>query len=224
MENEKRRKRLIRCIGRLNDGVDVALRDMKSALLAEQFTAFKSEWAAQVEQRSEAKEKPDAVVEYETRFKAAQFAYSKAEGFNGSNSRKPKKGKDGLYTHQSLFQTSQLMFEELVEYLREQLVGNPSLELWFDRSVDDLAVGLTPEDVPRVVTSRSANKRGDGLLNGRRSKRDIKLSALQNALAELAEEDRLAGLSSVEVTAEKLQAAKSRMQLEELRNIARSRW
>lgn len=223
MDTEKRKKRLTRLIDRMNDGQDAALRDMRSALLDEQFNAFQSEWDAQLEQRGEVKAKPEAVAEYEERFKAAQFAYNKAEGYSSSARRNPKKGNDGLFTHQRLYAESQTLFEKLVEYLSEQLDFDPQLQIWFDRPLHDLNVGLTPDDVPRVVTSRSLDRTGNGFLIANLSKRDIKLRALNDSLAALVEVERLAKRTPAEVAAEALVASENLRRAAGLRSFGRQR-
>ncbi len=224
MNDARRKIRLSELIERINAGTDVAARDMKLVLLDEQYSAFQSEWASQLEQRSYLRDKPAVVVEYEERLKAAQFAYSRAEGYSGSTKRKPVKGRDGLFTHQRFYRKAESLFGGLMEYLTEQLEIDPSLQIWFDRQVEDFYVGLSPDAMPRVVTSRSTDRTGAaGIAGTLVSKRNLKLDFLVMALEAILEKERLAGRTPTEIAAEEAQDAEMLRQRQELLRFFRRR-
>lgn len=205
MDLVRRQARLIELLGRLRDGVDVAKRDMKAALSYAEFDSLEQQWEEQQSLRAATKQKPEEVVEYEKRLKKAEFEYGKAEHFNQSSKRKRVKGNDGLRTDERGYRRAETALERLIEYLDECLARDPGLNIWFDRPVafgaaTDLA--LSPEAMPRVVTSRSLNRRGDGRMVGTVSKRELKMAALERALAAIEEEQQRIRLGPEQAAAE----------------------
>ena len=63
-----------------------------------------------------------------------------------------------------------------------------SLQIWFDRGVDLTPHGnttLSPQGVPRVVTSRSLDAEGGGFLSLFSTKKEVKVEILERAIDEL---------------------------------------
>lgn len=200
-----RKARLAVLLGRLRDGVDVANRDMKAVLSDAEFDALDQQWEEQRHLRAATKQKPEEVVEYEKRLKRAEFEYGKAEHFSQSSKRKRVKGNDGLRTDERGYRRAETALERLIEYLDECLARDPGLNIWFDRPVafgaaTDLA--LSPEAMPRVVTSRSLSRLGDGRMVGIVSKRELKMATLERALAAIEDEQRRIGRGPAQVEAE----------------------
>jgi hypothetical protein len=188
METAKRKARLIALLERMDRGDDVANRDLQIVLSEAQFEHMQADWSSQLEMRAAVKDKPPEIIEYEKRFKAATFEYSKAESYSESTRRKPVMGRDGKKTNRRAYERSESRFEKLLEYLQERVTANPSLASWFDRELDfrlEGTLGLTPESVPRVVTSRSVDVQGKGWLTNMQSKAQLKRAALAAALADL---------------------------------------
>ena len=80
------------------------------------------------------------------------------------------------------------MFEYLAEYLNENIVGRPDLEIWFDRPLaKDLgdSFGVSPHGFPQVVTSQSLKNIGGGYVDQLRSIREVKIDAVKEAIQEL---------------------------------------
>lgn len=188
----KREARLAELLGRLRDGLDVQLRDMRKVLTKVQFAAYQSAWQGEMAFRESLKDKPEMIVDYEARLKAAQFVYNRAESYNGSTNRKAARDKAGVKTNTRLYRQAETLCEQLDEYLRECYQRDPgTCNAWFDRSVD-LGVGgsfgSTPAQFPRVITSRSLERQSAGMLQGQRTKREHKIEVFEGALQELAEE------------------------------------
>jgi len=221
----KRKARLMTLIERMNGGKDVATRDLKLALTKAEFQAFESAWHDQQSLRASAKQKPTAIVAYEKRLKQARFEYSKAEGYSGSTRRKPTKGSDGRMTNERGYARSEAICEKIIEYLQEQLSANPALCGWFDRDIafgpaGDL--GTTPDQLPQVVTSRSLEGHGSGFLVGKRSKREVKLTALRDAVAAIEDEEKTFTHVAARIKEEdELAAAEARRRSIELRRLSR---
>lgn len=223
MELVRRQARLVELLGRLQEGDDVAKRDMKAVLSDTEFDAFDQQWEEQQHLRAATKLKPEEVVEYEKRLKKAEFEYGKAEHFNQSAKRKRVKGSDGLRTDERAYRRAEAALERLLEYLDECLARDPGLSIWFDRQVAFGAasdVTLSPEAMPRVVTSRSMNRLGDGRMVGIVSKRELKMSTLERALAAIEDEQRRIGLGPAQVEAEE---AARQSERDALRKLARRR-
>lgn len=205
MDLVRRQARLVDLIGRLRDGVDVAKRDMKAVLSNAEFDSLEQQWEEQRHLRAATKQKPEEVSEYEKRLKKAEFEYGKAEHFNQSAKRKRVKGSDGLRTDERAYRRAETALERLLEYLDECLARDPGLSIWFDRQVafgaaSDLT--LSPEAMPRVVTSRSLNRLGDGRMVGIVNKRELKMATLERALAAIEDEQRRIGIDPEQAAAE----------------------
>lgn len=185
MDAKQRKARLAELIARLQDDQDVAQRDLKNVLLDDEYKALQDAWDEQLRLREEAKTKPAAVAVYEARLKKALFEYGKAEALNLSSTKPTKSTHDGLRADQRAYRRAETLLEKLIEFLEEQLAADPGLQVWFDRPLAfglDGAISPSPEAMPRVVTSRSLDRRGSGRIAGTRSKREVKLEALELAL------------------------------------------
>ena len=158
-------------------------RDLRTWLSDEAFVQIEGGKREQRELHEGLKDKPNKIIEYEELFLAATFTYTKAD----SASLKGRRS-----TAEKLFADARTQFERLSEYLREQIVGDRELELWLDRDVDydaSNAPHTSPENFPRVVTSRSLNNLGGGLLVLKRSNLDIKIAVVTGEIAQLARDD-----------------------------------
>ncbi|TAF37824.1 MAG: hypothetical protein EAZ66_06870, partial [Alphaproteobacteria bacterium] len=131
----------------------------------------------QQELRDELKNKPSEVREYERRLKLALLAYNKGEGASSRGRSSAAK---------RYFAEADALFERALEYLQEIVAAEPSLCVWFDRDTEwtiESEANIDPVSVPRVVTSRSLDNRGGGLTSRLQGKRDVKIAAVERALA-----------------------------------------
>lgn len=175
-------------IARLEQGEDVQARDILVMLTADQKTQYEAAWTEQQELR--ALKKPDDIVEYEKLLNKAIVLDARAEQYT------PKKmnGK-ALNSTAAESATTKLRasatnaFEHALSRLEEIVTVDPDLRYWFDRDLDfNLASSMTDDvhTLPRVITSKSINNlaRTDTERFGKKTKTQIKLEALQSALAE----------------------------------------
>ncbi len=171
-----RRKSTLRAILRkLKQGDHVQNRQLQTWLTEEEFAEFESLWAEQRELRAELKRKPPSIVEYEVLLKRGLFAEAKADGYKRANRKAKAKAINDAQRH----------FEVAIEFLTEQLQLDPSLALWIDRNVSDLAkdaTALCGNAMPRCVTSRSADKASGGLQSAVQRKNDVKIAVVERAL------------------------------------------
>jgi len=180
--NKTRIAKLQEILATLRRGKNVQNRDLKTWLGHEAFAQIEDGKREQRELHEELKNKPDEIMEYEKRLLAATFTYSKAD--NASTK--------GWSTAKKMFDASDTKFERLLEYLQEQIVGNRELELWLDRDVHydaSNAPHSSPEDFPRVITSRSRNNLGGGRLALKRSNLDIKIAVVSGEIIQLTRDD-----------------------------------
>ena len=77
MNDEKRRARLVELLSRLESGVDVATRDMKSVLTEDQFIRYEDLWDAEKSNRKI--DKPPAIKKYEAMVKQAYAAEARLQ-------------------------------------------------------------------------------------------------------------------------------------------------
>ena len=163
----------------LRRGKIVQNRQLRTLLGEDGYARFLDDWQDQQAVRQTLAVKPDEIIEYEKRLKTATFAYSRGDAKSG-------KGKHG--TAKKLFRTSDTQFERLIEYLSYHIAGSADLESWLDKNVHYDAYNtpnLCPEEFPCVVTSRSLNNQGGGLLNEKQTKRQVKIDAVERALEEM---------------------------------------
>ncbi|MGY0194620.1 hypothetical protein ACWA7J_06035 [Leptothrix sp. BB-4] len=192
VDPQRRKERLNELIAKLRAGEDVAQRDLKNVLLDAEHRALTDAWEDQKKLRDSLVSKPAAVLTYEARLKKALFEYGKAEHYSESADTLPSSPHDGLKAHQRGYRKCETLLEGLIEYLEEQLAADPGLQVWFDRPLVfgwDGDITPSPSDMPRVVTSRSRERLGDGRLTGMLSKREVKLQALVAALHNIAERE-----------------------------------
>ncbi|MCA2909085.1 MAG: hypothetical protein IM328_06640 [Microcystis sp. M034S1] len=175
-EDAKRRKSTLRAILRkLKQGGHVQNRQLQTWLTEEEFAEFEMLWAEQRELRAELKRKPPSIVEYEVLLKRGLFAEAKADGYKRVNAKAKAKALNDAQRH----------FELAIEFLTEQLQLDPSLALWVDRNMSDLAkdaAALCGSAMPRCVTSRSADKASGGLQSALQRKNDVKIAVVAKAL------------------------------------------
>ena len=88
---EKHIDKLKQVFERLSRGEIVQNRQLKTVLGTEGYARYLSDCEYQKYLRSMLKDKPDAIVEYERRLKAATFAYSKADYKSRKGHRTAKK-------------------------------------------------------------------------------------------------------------------------------------
>jgi len=177
----KEKKRLEKLEGmchQLKRGKNVQNRQLKQWLTENEYKEFEESWKQQKEMRIDCSDKPSEVVEYEEKLSKAIFTYNRAEGYR-------RKGKSK--SAREMGQIADVQFERLLEYF-EEIMADLSLQIWFDREVDLTPNGdttLSPQGVPRVVTSRSLDLQHGGLSSFISSKKEVKIESLENAIDEL---------------------------------------
>lgn len=178
----QRRGKLLLLLERMQVGQHVQNRDLETWLTEDAWVSYKAEADTQKKMRVDVQDKPEAVREYERLVRLANLAYNKSEGAS-------VRGKGA--TAQKNFNRSDALYERALERLQEVVAADRSLCVWFDRDIEhkaDSEIGLCPSAMPHVVTSRSLDNRGGGILGQLRSKRDVKIWAIEMALAELSED------------------------------------
>lgn len=135
-------------------------------------------WEAQKQLRDDIKDKPVAVRKYEKLLHKALFFEARAQ--TASKRR---------YASAKLMRSkADTAFERALEHLDESYSLDQELQDWFDRRLDFTADGELQACVgrmPLVVTSRSSDKQGNGLLSAVRSKRDITIYVVEYVIAML---------------------------------------
>ena len=175
-EAEKKLIRIKKRLDKLLSGVDVQLRDIKSLLSHQQYTDFEADWQSQVTIRYE--QKPSSLKQYEDTLGNALMLYGKYVAASGIG-----KNVDTLKNK------TDRAFEDAIEVLQETIAADQGLRVWFDREIDfgfDTDLGLEPERMPRVLTSRSLeNKANINSHFGLKNRKQCKIHALELAQAEL---------------------------------------
>ncbi len=173
---QRRLDKLKQILVYLNAEKHVQNRTLKTWLTAEQYAQMLGNWT---EQKTEYRNlvKPAAIIEYEDKLRAAIALSNRADSLSTIELRDKAISK----------------FEDALEYLQEIINEDVSLRIWFDRNLDFNStytqLDTDAAAMPRVITSRSLEKIGNGFLAGKQSKRQIKIAAVESAIAELAQGD-----------------------------------
>ena len=179
LSKEKRLAKLRTVLEKLCSGKTVQNRQLQTLLSEERYARYLDDYTSQSDMRNWLKEKPSVIIEYEKRLKAATFAYSKADAMSAR--RKSKRIEE-------MFGNSDTKFEQLNEFLRENIQGHGYLEAWFDRPIHtgpDNSFSLTPDAFPQVITSRSIRNQGGGYMFHLKTIREVKIEAVQTEIEAL---------------------------------------
>lgn len=172
---QTRRKKLEGLLSQLRSGKNVPNSQLKRWLTDDEYASFNEHWQSQLEIRKQLKNKPEAIARYEELLRNAVLFENRAEGCRGKYS-----------TSEASFRRQAAdRFELAIEHLQECLSVDPSLVIWLDRQPDFSANGniaFESGGVPLVVTSRSADKVGDGLLAAKMSKLEVKTDVVERAI------------------------------------------
>lgn len=145
LDDSKRADKLRGLLTRLKQNKTVQNRDLRTWLGDAAYVAYERDWAEQQSLRVELRDKPSEIVEYERLMKSASFIYNKADALSSRGHSE---------TALKMFGAADDAFERLHEYLAIALARDGAVAWWFDRDVY-AEHGLTPDSVPRVITSKS---------------------------------------------------------------------
>lgn len=164
--------RIEELIRRLDTGKDISRRRLFRAIGSTALAKMERAWRAEVQSRGD---KPPEIAEYARRLGIALRKYGKADLHSVRGSVKAGR----------LFEVAESDFENALEYLMEMLQCQPDLRFWIDRDINfnDVEFGYHPEGMPYPIWSKSPYAR-KGVMP-KRTIRDFKREALEEALAKL---------------------------------------
>lgn len=171
-----RAAKLEAALEKLKSGTNIQNRQLKTLLGAETYARFLDDCQQQLDLREALANLPEPIVEYAKRLKVATFTYNKADAASC-------KGKHAAA--RKLFADADTLFERLNEFLSEKIAGDGELEIFLDRPIMltcEEAASSGPENFPCVVTSKSLRNIGGGILMTWRSKRQVKIDIIEQAL------------------------------------------
>jgi hypothetical protein len=184
------RARIVELLARLREGNDVQARDLKLVLTDKQHQLMALAWQEQKELR--VLDKPSEVTEYEQLLQEALMRQGQYDRYSERKATRGNTTVDRQKRTKELGNKAEGAFEGALERLEEIIGVDPSLQIWFDRPLDFCAGGalsLDSSGMPRVITSKSFENGLFGQAATRfgasKSKRQVKIDALEDALAEL---------------------------------------
>lgn len=167
---------------KFDDGKNVSMRDMRTALGDKGVNEYESRWHAELDRRTVFADKPEVIKEYEEILKKADFAHARAEALKvGKRAKRDSYGRD---SKARLRNSAESYCEDALVRLEEIITVDSGMGIWFDRSLDFTVNGTLYADValmPRVVTSRSVHNLMKNVVSGI-SKENIKREVLEGAL------------------------------------------
>jgi len=161
----------------LSKGETVPNRTLKT-WLGDTYGEIEDLWQEQLELRASLLKKPASITRYQELLRQATF-YDNRQLAAEARGQKSRSKLEDMATS---------CYERAFEHLEEDATENPSIGEWFDRPLVFEAGGdIAPEKgrMPQVVTSRSAENAGGGILSRKRSKADIKLWVVEKAIGHL---------------------------------------
>lgn len=179
----KRYDKLTAILAKLNAGEKVHNSDLKR-WLKDDYANIAEFWQSEKETRADFTNVPEELRVYEKMVKKGIFYASRS---NTSSC----KGNHQLA--ESLHHRSEAAFEKAIERLQELLAEDAGYQQYLDRSVSFHAgsnIGINPIDIPRLITSRSLDRQGNGLDGHKRTKTDIKIDVIETVLADIAQSTR----------------------------------
>ena len=172
-QSEKKRAKLVKLKNKLLDGQDVQNRQLIKWLGDGAFKQMEGEWKQQQSLRVDLSSPPEEIIEYKERLQKVNLLYSRAENYSR---RKRTAAAEDMY------HKSEVLAEQLIEFLHEFLQTDQGLQIWFDRLPDENNRGLTPASLPQVINSRSRFNQGGGYADIKKSKREVKIDAVERAI------------------------------------------
>jgi hypothetical protein len=172
-QSEKKRAKLTELKRKLSEGQHVQNRQLITWLGDDAFKEMEEDWKTQQSIRDDISSPPEEITAYKKRLQKINFTYARAERYSHQKR---------TATAEQMYHKSDVAAEALIEFLHEFLQTDQSLELWFDRLPDENNRGLTPESLPQVITSRSRYNQGGGYANIKKSKREVKIDAVERAI------------------------------------------
>ena len=134
---------------------------------------MKCDWESQKELRADWSSPPDKITEYKQRLHKLTLAYSRAKNYSHRKQ---------TATAEDMYHKSEVLAEQLIEFLHEFLQTDQGLQIWFDRLPDENNRGLTPASLPQAINSRSRFNQGGGYADLKKSKREVKIDAVEEAI------------------------------------------
>ena len=102
-EETKRLAKLEAIAEKLRRGENVQNRQLQTWLSEEEYEQLDYEWQEQLELRSELKDKPSDLKQYEEKLREATFNYNRAEGNNSKGKHTTAVRRQTLWNHLTLF-------------------------------------------------------------------------------------------------------------------------
>ncbi len=184
------RARIVELLARLRGGTDVQPRDLKLVLTERQHQQMDQAWKEQKVLR--VIEKPVEVLEYEKLLQGALMRYGQYDRYSARKATRGNVIVDRQNRTKELGSKAEGAFERALERLEEIISIDPSLQIWFDRTLDFNGgddISLDPIGMPRVITSKSLDNsmRGEAAtrFGEKKDKRQVKINALEDALVEI---------------------------------------
>lgn len=179
IEEKIRAKKLEDLLVRVEQGESIDNRTLRRWLSQEDFDSIGERWQSELAKREQWKDIPFEIKDYDEALRKALLIYGQAEYQSCRGNQKASN---------ILFQSAESKFEKLLERLEEISAMDAYLHRWFDRDLDfspDGNLGPNPDEMPRVITSRSSANRYQGFDRSIQKKSDIKTDILKNALEDL---------------------------------------
>ncbi len=172
-QSEKKRAKLVKLKNKLLDGQHVQNRQLSTWLGDGAFKQMEGEWKQQQSLRVDLSSPQEEIIEDKERLQKVNLLYSRAEHYSR---RKRTAAAEDMY------HKSEVLAEQLIEFLHEFLQTDQGLQIWFDRLPDENNRGLTPASLPQANNSRSRFNQGGGYADITKSKREVKIDAVEEAI------------------------------------------
>ena len=179
MNTAKRLVRLEHLLQQIEQGKDVAKRDLKSALTDHEWIEYEDRWAAELENRDQ--DLPKEIEKYLDLKRQATLALARA---NRHHYRKTGSKNPGVA--KKMYELQDALVERALEHLKELLASKRGMVVWLtvDEPFESVDAAIDARVMPQLITSRTAScvMRSP---DGQWSIRQLKQEAIESAIFSL---------------------------------------
>lgn len=196
-KDQKRYDKLTGILAKLKANETVYTSDLKR-WLGDAYEGIAATWEYEKVLRKDYAEIPSELKDFEAKLRRGDLFANRRDGKNKAQN---KAAVMDDYADKA--------FDDAADFLQSILEEHPEYAMYLDRDVSleaghEDSIAYDEIGIPRLITSRSANRLSNGQLQTKRSKQDIKIEVVEDVLSGIVESVRYTGVIKQSDQSEKL--------------------